>query len=129
IVQHDFNTIVPVETLSFTGRAHDSVIWDNLTVTEGFKLDVENLTIHSQINAGPFPWAPDTLPSLQNLTNNGTMLTTDSIRLGIPGAPISSVLHTEQMAAPYISIHSTTLENDGVLFSNSGDIDLTMRDG
>lgn len=128
IVQRNFQTIVPVETINFIGRAENLVIWDDLDVANnfafGFLLETRNLEINSQVNAGTYPLSRETLPNLVTLTNRGNFVTSDLMRLGEDDRPIGYVMNSGTLRAPFVALNSEMIENRGQVASSSANVEM-----
>lgn len=128
IVGHNFQTIVPVRTLSFAGRAQEAFIFDDLTVQEGFRIDAPMVDIRSTVNLQTNAIVPSTFPSLLNLTNSGSLSSFVGVQIGSDARPIPSVVNSGDISGTTLALKTVTLENSGTLFSSAGDIAIETRD-
>jgi hypothetical protein len=128
IVQHNFQTIVPVQTLSFVGHAKEAQIWDNLSILDGLTIDSPVVDIHSTISMRTNAITPNTFPSLIALTNAGSLSTFQSVQIGTDGRRIPFVANSGGISGTTLDLNVTALESMGSLESTAGDIALNTRD-
>ncbi len=128
IVQDNFQTIVPVQTLGFTAHSVEATIVDNLSIRDSFQIDAPVVDIQSAINVGGLPITPANFPSLVSLTNSGSLDTFEGVQIGTSAAPIDYFLNAGSLSGSTLDLNVMALENSGSLTSGSGDIALNTRD-
>lgn len=119
LVDADMTTEFPTPVLDMTITSTNLVIGDFLTVSRFAKLNVENLTINGRLEIrgndgtqfGDFGLGVGNAPLLKVLTNNGTLLVSNSIALGTDRpTPMDIVVNNGPMRAATLGIRTGFLE-------------------
>jgi hypothetical protein len=105
----------PVTLDKFRVKAGGLVVEDNLNVNNSMLLDVPSLSIGldgSMVLPLGASWSPTNVPSLQNLTNNGTLeIGRDGAFTTSAGAPLGSFVNHGTIIAGSLNIKAGYFEN------------------
>lgn len=121
IVDHLFNTRVPVQTYKFQAKAPQLVLNDRVSTVEGFVVDVPNVDLRATLDAQSNPITPASFPSVINLTNRALLRSTVATKLGGSTNPV-----------PYLEnrgvISGSTVDIDAKSFLHAGEASTTVGD-
>ncbi|MGE3312468.1 MAG: hypothetical protein AB7O66_21075, partial [Limisphaerales bacterium] len=121
IVEHQFITRQTVETYRFAAKADHLILQDNVTVREGFVVDVPDVDIQSFVNLGQVAISEETFPRVNNLTNRGGLFTSVGASLGSTNRLIPNLVNNGSISATAIEINATDFMNSGSVSTSVGD--------
>lgn len=128
LVDHQFNTIVPVDTLNFAARAPRVVLQDRVSVTESLVFDSPDIELRAPVILGTNQITARTFPTVVTLTNANRLTSQVGVSLGSTTRPIPTLVNSGTVSGSVVDLTAGSLAHSGDISSTVGDIGLTAKE-